>query len=69
MTINKFDPNPVLVNINKLKAYRFIKDETFQLVLAKPNDFLLEEPIEVKYSDNLFNQQHVEETHFKQLVE
>jgi hypothetical protein len=69
VTINKFDPNPVLVNINKLKAYRFIKDETFQLVLAKPNDFLLEEPIEVKYSDNLFNQQHVEETHFKQLVE
>jgi hypothetical protein len=38
VTINKFDLNPILVNINKLKPYRFTKDHTFQLVLAKLND-------------------------------
>jgi BarA-like signal transduction histidine kinase len=44
-----------------LKPYRFIEDQTLQLVLVKPNDFLSKEPMEVKYSNNL---QHVEETHF-----
>jgi hypothetical protein len=34
MTIDKFDPNLVLVNINKLKPYRFVEDQTPQLVLA-----------------------------------
>jgi len=33
----------------------FIKDQTFQLVLVKPSDFLSEEPIKVKHFDNLFN--------------
>ncbi len=28
ITIDKFDPNPILVNINKLKPYMFIKDRT-----------------------------------------
>jgi hypothetical protein len=28
MTIDKFDPNPILVNINKLKPYRFVEDDT-----------------------------------------
>lgn len=28
MTIDKFDPNPILVNINKLKPYRFVEDRT-----------------------------------------
>jgi hypothetical protein len=51
MTIDKFDPNLVLVNINKLKPYRFIEDQTFQ-----PNDFLLKELVEVKNFDNLSNQ-------------
>jgi hypothetical protein len=55
VTIDKFDPNPVLVNINKLKSYKFIEDQTFQPILVKPNDFLLEEPLEVKYYDNLSN--------------
>lgn len=27
-TIDKFDPNPILVNINKLKPYRFVEDQT-----------------------------------------
>jgi hypothetical protein len=34
MTIDKFDPNLVLVNINKRKLHRFVEDQTFQLVLA-----------------------------------
>jgi hypothetical protein len=32
--------------------------------LAKPNDFLLKDPMEVKYFNNLFNKQHVEETYY-----
>jgi hypothetical protein len=34
MTIDKFDPNLVVFNINKLKPYRFVKDQTLQLVLT-----------------------------------
>jgi len=34
MTIDKFDPNLVLVNINKQKFHRFVEDQTFQLVLV-----------------------------------
>jgi hypothetical protein len=55
VTIDKFDPNLVLININKLKPYRFIEDQTLQPILAKPNDFLSEEPMDVKYFDNLCN--------------
>ncbi len=33
MTIDKFDPNPILVNINKLKPYKFVEDDTLQFVL------------------------------------
>jgi hypothetical protein len=55
MMINKFDLNLVSININRLKPYRFIKDQTLQLVLAKPNDFLSKEPVEKKYSSNLSN--------------
>ncbi len=28
ITLNKFDPNHVLVNVNKLKPYQFLDDET-----------------------------------------
>ncbi len=27
ITLNKFDPNNVLVNVNKLKTYQFLDDE------------------------------------------
>jgi len=37
VTINKFDHNLVLVNINKLKPYRFVEGHTFQPILVKPN--------------------------------
>ncbi len=55
VTIDKFNPNSVSVNTNKLKPYKFIEDQILQLVLVKPNNFLSEEPIEVKYSNNLSN--------------
>jgi hypothetical protein len=60
--IDKFDPNPILVNINKLKPYRFVKDHTFQLVLIKPSDFLSKEQMEATHFDNLFIKQPIEVT-------
>ncbi len=67
MIIDKFDHNTTLVNINKLKSYRFMEDQTLQLVLIKRNDFLLKEPVEVTHSNNLFTKQQVEVTHFDNL--
>jgi hypothetical protein len=46
--IDKFDPNPILININKLKAYRYIENITLQLVLANPSDLVIDEPIQTK---------------------
>jgi hypothetical protein len=37
MTIDKFDHNLVLVNINKLKPCRFVEDHTLQPIIVKPN--------------------------------
>jgi hypothetical protein len=48
VTIDKFDPNPVLVNINELKPYRFIEDKTLQHVLVKLGDLVITEPIQTK---------------------
>jgi hypothetical protein len=31
VTLNKFDPSPVLVNVNKLKPYQFL-DEKAQII-------------------------------------
>ncbi len=56
MTIDKFDPNLILVNINKLKPYRFVEDQTFQPVLTKPNDFLLKERQIILVTSSLRNQ-------------
>jgi len=57
MTVNKFDPNPVLVNINKLKPYRFMEDQTLQPILTKPNDFLPKELVEITHFDNMSTKQ------------
>jgi len=54
VTINKFDLNIVLVNINKLKPYSFVEDQTLQPILVKPNDFLPKEPLEATHFDNMF---------------
>jgi hypothetical protein len=38
----------MLVNINKLKPYRFIEDIILQYVLVKPSDLVINEPIQGK---------------------
>jgi hypothetical protein len=38
----------VLVNINKLKPYKFIEDKTLQLVLVKPSDLVTNELVQTK---------------------
>jgi hypothetical protein len=48
VTIDKFDPNLMFVNINKLKAYMFIEDKSLQHVLAKFNDLLTNEFVQTK---------------------
>jgi hypothetical protein len=53
VTIDKFDPNLVLVNINKLKPYMFIENRTLQLVLVKPSDMVIDEPILTRKPDSL----------------
>jgi hypothetical protein len=38
----------MLVNINKLKPYRFIEDKTLQLVLVKPGNLVINELVQTK---------------------
>jgi hypothetical protein len=38
----------MLVNINKLKPYKFIENWTLQPVLAKPNDLVTNELVQTK---------------------
>jgi hypothetical protein len=54
VTIDKFDPNPIPINISKLKPCKFVKDHTFQPLLAKINYLLLKEPVEIDQSGNMF---------------
>jgi len=53
ITIDKFDPNPVLVNINKLKPYMFIENKTLQHVLVKPSDLVSDKLVQTKELDSL----------------
>jgi hypothetical protein len=46
VTVDKFDPNPVLVNINKLKPYMFIEEKNLQPVLVKPGDLVTDELVQ-----------------------
>jgi hypothetical protein len=48
VTIDKFDPNPILVNINKLKPYKFIEDKTLQPILVKPGDLVIDKLVQAK---------------------
>jgi hypothetical protein len=48
VTIDKFDLNPMFVNINKLKPYRFIEDKTLQHVVVKPSDLAIDEHVQTK---------------------
>jgi hypothetical protein len=51
--IDKFDPNPVLVNINKIKSYWFVEDNTLKPIIVNPSDLFIKEPIEEKIDDLL----------------
>jgi hypothetical protein len=48
------DPNLVLVNINKLKSYRFIEDRTLQPVLVEPSDLVTDELVQTKKPNALY---------------
>jgi hypothetical protein len=48
VTIDKFDPNLVHVNINKLKSYKFIEDKTLQHLLTNLNDVVIHELVQTK---------------------
>jgi len=52
VTIDKFDPNPMLVNMNKLRPYMFIEDRILQPILVKPSDLVIDEPIQTKELDS-----------------
>ncbi len=51
VTIDKFDLNPMVVNMNKLKPYKFVEDITLQPVLLKPSDLVIDEPIQTRKLD------------------
>ncbi len=53
VTIDKFDPNALPVNINKLKPYRFIEDKTLQPVLVKPSDLVIDELVQTREPNSL----------------
>ncbi len=47
VTIDNFDPNPILVNIYKLKPYKFIENRTLQPILANPSDLIIDEHVQI----------------------
>ncbi len=49
VTIDKFDPNPILIYINKLKPYKFIiENKILQHVLANLSDLVIDEHVQTK---------------------
>jgi hypothetical protein len=53
-TIDKFDSNPILVNINKLKPYiRFINDNILQPRFAKPSDLTIKAFVQEELLESL----------------
>ncbi len=53
VTIDKFDPNLMFVNSNKLKPYRFIEKKNLQPVLDKLSDLVIDEPVQTKETISL----------------
>ncbi len=41
----------MVVNMNKLKPYKFVEDITLQPVLLKPSDLVIDEPIQTRKLD------------------
>jgi hypothetical protein len=48
VTIDKFDPNLVFVNINKLNPYKFIEDKILQPVLVKLGGLVTNELVQAR---------------------
>jgi hypothetical protein len=65
--IDKFDPNLILININKLRTYRFVEDHTLQPLLINLSDFVSKESVEVTHFDNMFNEKPVGTNHYGNL--
>jgi hypothetical protein len=67
VTIDKFDHNLVIININKLKPYLFIDDRTLQPIFVNLNDLPTKELVEnvviklipIKHVINHHNDTHV----------
>jgi hypothetical protein len=57
--INKLGFNPILININKLKPYWFIEENTLQPILFKTNDLLPAKLVETNRSYNIFDEKLV----------
>jgi hypothetical protein len=53
VTIDKFDLNPMLVNIKKLKPYKFIEDWILQVVLVKPSELVIDELVQTRKPNSL----------------
>jgi hypothetical protein len=60
VTIEKFDPNLVLVNINKLKPLWLVDNHTLLPIQVKPNDLLPKELVETNNYGNLFIKELIE---------
>ncbi len=46
MTIDKFDPNLILVNINKLKHYQFVEINILKPIIMNPSEWTTKESVE-----------------------
>jgi hypothetical protein len=67
MTIDKFDHNLVLVNINKLKPCRFVEDHTLQPIIVKNLIFITRKLVETNHFGNLFIKEPFEINYFANL--
>ncbi len=61
VTIDKFDPNLVSININKMKLYWFLEDSTFQPILTNPSDMLTKELVEKQETNHMLDKELVKE--------
>jgi uncharacterized circularly permuted ATP-grasp superfamily protein len=63
VTIDKFDLNLVLININKMKPYWFVEDSMLQPILTNLSDMLTKELVEKQETNHMLDKELVEEEH------
>ncbi len=66
--IDKFDPNPVLVNMNKLKPYKFVDDNTLQPIVVKPSDMTTKVLVENETPELLLVEKEISQHVFSKLL-